>query len=238
MKKIYFNTEHSYLEYLTEAEDLGYEKTWLKTNNVIKIFNTRGFISSGFIRSFSSRIIKNAHKLNKLQIPSLKISEELVFQYDKRKSGVVYKYIPGCSIRDLPTTDITKDLVTNLAKFIAEFHQKGVYFRAMHLGNIIYYNKTFSLIDVAKIHFYPWPLFILTRARAFRRLIKYKKDIAHFKQSNLELLLSRYSQESHFSKCENLLFNFYLNMMQSFNYKTIKLLIGFVIFMLILLWLI
>ena len=151
---------------------------------------------------------------------------------------MVYKYIPGCTVRDLQRKDITKDLVTNLGKFIAEFHQKGVYFRAMHLGNIIYYNKTFALIDVAIIHFYPWPLFILTRALAFRRLIKYKKDIAHFKQSNLELLLSRYRLESNFSKRENLLFNFYLNMMQSFNYKTIKLLIGLVIFMLILLWLI
>ena len=238
MKKIYFKTEYSYLEYLTDAKDLGDEKTWLKDKNVIKIFITRGLISSGFIRPFSSRIINNAHKLNKLQIPSLKISEELIFQYDKRKTGVIYKYIPGCSIRDLPTTDITKDLVTNLAKFIAEFHQKGVYFRAMHLGNIIYYHNTFALIDVAKIHFYPWPLFIFTRARAFRRLIRYTKDIAHFKQSNLELLLSRYRRESNFSKRENLLFNFYLNMMQSFNYKTIKLLIGLVMFMLILLWLI
>lgn len=238
MKKIYFKNEYSYIEYLTNAKDLGYEKTWLKGSNVIKIFNTRGLILSGFVRSFSSRIIHNVHKLKKLDIPSLEITAELLFQYVKRGSGVVYKFISGCSVRDLPKNAITKDLVINLAEFIAEFHQKGIYFRAMHLGNIIYDNKRFSLIDVAKIHFYPWPLFIFTRARAFRRLFKYKNDIAYFKQTNFDLLLSRYMLESHFSKLENLLFNFYLNIMQSFNYKTIKLLIGFIFLLPILLWLI
>ena len=179
MKKIFFRNDAEFNKFVEKANDLGHRKTFHKKNEIIKIFNVRGYISSGFFNTYASRIIKNSIKLKDHEISSIEITNELTFQYNNRLSGVSYKYIPGKTYRDLGNK-ITKEMITDLAKYISIIHKKGIYFRAMHLGNILLHNKKLFLIDIAKIHFYPWSLFIFTRARAFRRMIKYKDDIKHF----------------------------------------------------------
>lgn len=236
MKKIFFKNDAEFNKYIEKADDLGHRKTFHKKNEIIKIFNVRGLISSGFFNTYASRIIKNSLKLKIYDIPSIEITNELIFQYNKRLSGVSYKYIPGTTYRDL-SHQITMDMITDLANYISNIHKKGIYFRAMHLGNILLHNKKLFLIDIAKIHFYPWPLFVFTRARAFRRMIKYQDDIKNFGLINYKNLISEYMNSSKFSYFERIRFQLYLTIFSKIKYKYFKNL-GATILLVVLLWLI
>ena len=237
MKKIFFKNDAEFNKFVEKADDLGHRKTFHKKNEIIKIFNVRGYISSGFFNTYASRLIKNSIKLKDHEIASIEITNELAFQYNNRLSGVSYKYIPGKTYRDLGNK-ITKEMITDLAKYISIIHKKGIYFRAMHLGNILLHNKKLFLIDIAKIHFYPWPLFIFTRARAFRRMIKYKDDIKNFGLINFKNLISEYMNSSKFNSFERIRFQLYLTIFSKIKYKYIKKTLGASILLVVLLWLI
>ena len=237
MKKIFFKNDAEFNKYIEKADDLGHRKTFHKKNAIIKIFNVRGLISSGFFNTYASRIIKNSLKLKKYDIPSIEITNELVFQYNRRLSGVSYKYIPGTTYRDL-SHKITMDMITDLANYISNIHKKGIYFRAMHLGNILLHNKKLFLIDIAKIHFYPWPLFVFTRARAFRRMIKYQDDIKNFGLINYKKLINEYMNSSKFNYFERIRFQLYLTIFSKIKYKYFKKTLGATILLVVLLWLI
>ena len=237
MKKIFFKNDAEFNKFVEKADDLGHRKTFHKKNEIIKIFNVRGYISSGFFNTYASRIIKNSIRLKEHEIPSIEITNELAFQYNNRLSGVSYKYIPGKTYRDLGNK-ITKEMITDLAKYISIIHKKGIYFRAMHLGNILLHNKKLFLIDIAKIHFYPWPLFIFTRARAFRRMIKYQDDIKHFGLINYKNLISEYMVSSKFNSFERVRFQLYLTIFSKIKYKYLKKTLGATILLVVLLWLI
>lgn len=237
MKKIFFKNDAEFNKFVEKADDLGHRKTFHKKNEIIKIFNVRGYISSGFFNTYASRIIKNSIRLKEHEIPSIEITNELAFQYNNRLSGVSYKYIPGKTYRDLGNK-ITKEMITDLAKYISIIHKKGIYFRAMHLGNILLHNKKLFLIDIAKIHFYPWPLFIFTRARAFRRMIKYQDDIKHFGLINYKNLISEYMVSSKFNSFERIRFQLYLTIFSKIKYKYFKKTLGATILLVVLLWLI
>lgn len=237
MKKIFFKNDAEFNKFVEKADDLGHRKTFHKKNEIIKIFNVRGYISSGFFNTYASRIIKNSIKLKEHEISSIEITNELAFQYNKRLSGVSYKYIPGKTYRDLGNK-ITKEMITDLAKYISIIHKKGIYFRAMHLGNILLHNKKLFLIDIAKIHFYPWPLFIFTRARAFRRMIKYQDDIKHFGLINYKNLISEYMNSSKFNSFERIRFQLYLTIFSKIKYKYFKKALGATILLVVLLWLV
>jgi hypothetical protein len=237
MKKIFFKNDAEFNKFVEKADDLGHRKTFHKKNEIIKIFNVRGYISSGFFNTYASRIIKNSIRLKEHEIPSIEITNELAFQYNNRLSGVSYKYIPGKTYRDLGNK-ITKEMITDLAKYISIIHKKGIYFRAMHLGNILLHNKKLFLIDIAKIHFYPWSLFIFTRARAFRRMIKYQDDIKHFGLINYKNLISEYMVSSKFNHFERIRFQLYLTIFSKIKYKYLKKTLGATILLVVLLWLI
>ena len=237
MKKIFFKNDAEFNKFIEKADDLGHRKTFHKKNAIIKIFNVRGLISSGFFNTYASRIIKNSLKLKKYDIPSIEITNELVFQYNRRLSGVSYKYIPGTTYRDL-SHKITMDMITDLANYISNIHKKGIYFRAMHLGNILLHNKKLFLIDIAKIHFYPWQLFVFTRARAFRRMIKYQDDIKNFGLINYKNLISEYMNSSKFNYFERIRFQLYLTIFSKIKYKYFKKTLGATILLVVLLWLI
>ena len=237
MKKIFFKNDAEFNKFVEKADDLGHRKTFHKKNEIIKIFNVRGYLSSGFFNTYASRIIKNSIRLKEHEIPSIEITNELAFQYNNRLSGVSYKYIPGKTYRDLGNK-ITKEMITDLAKYISIIHKKGIYFRAMHLGNILLHNKKLFLIDIAKIHFYPWPLFIFTRARAFRRMIKYQDDIKNFGLINYKNLISEYMNSSKFNSNEKIRFQLYLTIFSKIKYKYFKKILGATILLVVLLWLI
>lgn len=91
-------------------------------------------------------------------------------------------------------------LVVQLGKFIAELHAKGIYFRSLHLGNIVLTpDGQLGLIDIADMDIYPWKLWFSTRLRSFRHLTRYATLNQSFGISRWSLLQESYISEAKLS---------------------------------------
>ena len=208
------------------------EKVFLKNKQIIKLFFTRGTISSGFINPYSERLIKNSLKLKKLGVHSIKVTHHLIFEFNKRMSGVIYNKLDGKTIREIcKERDLTVAEIKYLAKFTSTLHNEGIYFKAMHLGNLVL-NKKIYLIDIAKINFYPWPLWFNTRIRAFKRIFKYKDDLKNFGDKNLNIFLTYYCQFSKIGPIKQHIFLFLIKKLA--DKKLVKTINKFKIFFLVL----
>tara|TARA_R110001592_G_scaffold363352_2_gene684792 strand:- start:58669 stop:58977 length:309 start_codon:yes stop_codon:yes gene_type:complete len=68
-------------------------------------------------------------------------------------------------------------LAGKLGKFIRDLHEKGIYFRSLHLGNIVLTPENqFGLIDISDMKFYRKPLSKNRRLRNFKHCSRYLED--------------------------------------------------------------
>jgi len=66
-----------------------------------------------------------------------------------------------------------------LGSLIAELHDKGVYFRSLHLGNVVQNEAgQIGLIDISDMTCGDTSLGRLKRARNFQHLFRYRQDVS------------------------------------------------------------
>src|SRR5690606_25186177 len=68
----------------------------------------------------------------------------------KGLSACIYQPLPGTSLETLFKAAPQKigQLLPGLARFILNLHRKGIYFRSLHLGNVLQISENnFGLID-------------------------------------------------------------------------------------------
>ena len=93
----------------------------------------------------------------------------------------------------LQTAGNGRTIVGELAEFVARLHHKGIYFRSLHLGNILRHPEgELMLIDVADLRFLWLLMSPLGRARNFRHLFRYPQDLAIIRHYGLKRFLARY----------------------------------------------
>jgi hypothetical protein len=57
-------------------------------------------------------------------------------------------------------------------RFVIGLHAKGIYFRSLHIGNVVLTpDERLGLIDFADLRIHPWPLGRYLRARNMRRMV-------------------------------------------------------------------
>lgn len=138
------------------------------------MFRTKRLITSARINPYWRRFTRNASKLKQLGIPTLDVIEAMKIPH-LRRTAVHYRPLPGSALRELETIDET--LVEKLGRFICSLHDKGVYLRSMHLGNVV---KTpdgeLGLIDIADMKIRSGPLSRNLRLRNCRHLSRYAED--------------------------------------------------------------
>ena len=143
---------------------------------------------------YAKRFVNNAKKLNSLEIST--ITPVKLYRLPHIQRAAVH-YIPvvGKTLRAL-----TKELedpvpiLEKFAKFIAEIHRKGVYFRSLHLGNVVVTeNDEFALIDIADLKFFSRPLSERQQKRNIKHLLRPPED-NWILTPNLESILSSYHQ--------------------------------------------
>ncbi len=164
-----------------------------RDDRIIKLFRTKRLLSLSLIYPYSLRFSRNARKLNRLGVPSVEV-EQLFYCASIRRHGVVYPLLPGetlgCLLEGRPNRD---DLMQQLARFIAELHQKKIYFRSLHLGNILQLpDGRLGLIDVADLRFSLLPLTLWQRRRNFRHLLRRAEHRALFEQFGIERFIEHY----------------------------------------------
>lgn len=169
----------------------------LQCNNglVIKLFRRKRFISSAAVQPYAVRFHSNSEALRKRGFTTIDVKD--VFRCPAIQRDIVtYRCLEGCMLRDA-MKHADPQLLQRFAAFIAVLHQRGVYFRSLHLGNVLLQaDGGFALIDVADMRLHPWSLGLGKRLRNFSHMLRYKEDTKMLLQVNFGAFLQQYLANS------------------------------------------
>jgi len=180
-----------------------YGEKVLKTTDdrVIKLFRVKRWYSLSAIYPYSVRFQRNTMRLKAIGVPTLDV-EKVFYCHKIRRHGVIYPLLEGKSLEDIAEQDGIKDeLFQQLAEFIAFLHQNGVYFRSLHLGNVLVLpDGSLGLIDVADMRFSRSSLRMDQRRRNFKHLLRIAEHRELFEQFGLERFFNLYADAANLSQ--------------------------------------
>ncbi|MFV0885535.1 toluene tolerance protein [Metapseudomonas otitidis] len=157
---------------ILEEDSLGPKVYRLSDGTFLKLFRRKRLLSSALLYPYSTRFWENAERLKRLGIPTL-TPIHLYRLEEASLSAVLYRPLPGKTLKDLylENPDAFPEHLPKLIDFIRMLHRNGIYFRSLHLGNIVLTPQgALGLIDIADLSFQRRPL---SRAKA-------KRNLAHF----------------------------------------------------------
>ena len=183
-----------------EQDERGIKVTLLPDGNMLKVFRLRGWFSSSLIYSNARSFCRNALRLQKSNIPTVKIIQLFHFR-GSTITAVLYQPLVGETVNDLVRSKkLTENNCKELGGFIAQLHHLGIHFKSLHFGNIVLSTQgKFGLIDIADMRIYLWSLWLNTRIRGFKRLLRYQNDINLLGKANLATLINAYVDAAHLS---------------------------------------
>ncbi|MDR3323081.1 MAG: phosphotransferase, partial [Zoogloeaceae bacterium] len=117
----------------------------------LKIFHTRRPPWLARLQPAARRFARNAARLNRLGIAVPKIAETCWLDPAKGLSACLYHPVPGVTLETLwrENPAALPALLPRLAAFIRQLHRQKIYFRSLHLGNIVCLpDGGFGLIDL------------------------------------------------------------------------------------------
>jgi len=155
-----------------EEDSLGPKVYKLANGNFLKLFRRKRLISSALFVPYSNRFWRNAVRLSELGIPTL-TPLELYRLTNTSLSAVLYQPLQGKTLKEiyLANPDAFVSHLPRLIDFIRKLHHDGIYFRSLHLGNIVLTPQgALGLIDIADLSFQNRPL---SKSKA-------RRNLAHF----------------------------------------------------------
>ncbi len=202
------------MQILTDAQlaDLVSRSSLLEgeVNKPKVLLDANGYIYKFFYqpdRILSSRTLfppfkqfaKNSQTLLKRNIQTVSICDTMTAQ-DKRFDAIRYQAIEGRDFREhLKQSD--NDDISMIVDIMAELHHQGVFFRAIHLGNILHRpNGDYALIDISDCWFSFGPLNAFKRARNLAHLMNYHADRHYFSRYGNERFLNEYALKGKLNK--------------------------------------
>lgn len=160
---------------ILEADSHGAKVYLLGDGNILKVFRRKRLISSALLRPYSQRFIDNATRLEHLGIPTLKVISHHKLPQPGR-TAVLYRPLPGDTLSqrsDQPGFS-WDPLLPALIDLIRHLHAAGVYFRSLHLGNVVVTpDQRLGLIDIADMRFLRAPLSARMARRNVQHLANY-----------------------------------------------------------------
>lgn len=145
---------------LVEQDSFGPKVYLLANGDYLKLFRRKRWLSSALLCPHSRRFLANAEVLDRLGVPTLEPRQ--LFRLDKAGwTAVTYRPLPGKTLSQLLKSgeETWEGLVPQLARFINQLHLQGVYFRSLHLGNIVRTPEgPLGLIDIADMRVRRAPL--------------------------------------------------------------------------------
>jgi len=158
-----------------EADSFGDKVLRLADGTILKLFRRKRLLSSAAWYPYAQRFADNAVALRRRGIAVPEIIAIVRIPAIAR-DAVHYHPLPGESLRQLLRAGMEPDERQNLrsafTRFVIELHEKGIYFRSLHLGNVLHLpDGHFGLIDIADARLRPWRLSIHLRRRNLRLLL-------------------------------------------------------------------
>ena len=178
-----------------EADSHGAKVYLLENGNFLKVFRRKRLISSALLRPYSQRFVDNAARLAQLGIPTLEVISQHKLDLPGR-TAVLYRPLPGRTLLQMSRdADFSWDTyLPRLIDLIRQLHRSGVYFRSLHLGNVLVLEDgEFGLIDVADLRIFPSSLSLSLRQRNLRHMQRYTVDRRWLFEEHLQALLQGYA---------------------------------------------
>jgi hypothetical protein len=187
-----FNDLLARAERVFEQDRYGIKVALLDDGTIVKVFRVKRWWSGAGIYSYARRFCRNVERLRLLGIPVPEVVD-LYHVVDSNLSVVHYLPLEGKTIKDLLKEDMLNEvLAEEIGRFIAKIHSLGVYFRGLHIGNIVRTpNGELGLIDVSELSIY-WRLSRYRRLRNFARFWRTRDDQKSFGVININQLITGY----------------------------------------------
>lgn len=151
----------------------------LADGSYLKLFRRKRLISSAAWYPYARRFADNARALEARGIPCPRVIAVHRIPAIAR-DAVHYRPLAGRTLRELVRQgDAPADLRERLFRFVDRLHGAGIYFRSLHLGNIVLTpGGEFGLIDIADLRAHDRPLRQGERRRNLRHLQRDPRDRA------------------------------------------------------------
>ncbi|MCL9656508.1 O-antigen ligase family protein [Pseudomonas protegens] len=194
--------------HVIESDGLGPKVLQLGDGSFLKLFRPRRWYTSGGFNPYFERFATNSEQLRDLGITTPSILG--LYQLTGGSSAVRYQPLPGQTLRQClqsaKSAEARASLIKSFGAFMASLHERGVYFRSLHLANVLVLQSgEFGLIDLADLRIYPSPLRISLRQRNLRHMQRYTEDSQWLFQEHLEALHAGYAQKTSTSQAIRLL---------------------------------
>ncbi len=178
-----------------ERDRFGVKVLLRPDNRIIKLFRVKRLFSLSFLYPYSLRFWRNTRRLQRIGVRSVMV-ERLFYCYAIRRHGIIYPLLEGDTLADLFKDNPDRsDLLERLAEYIAWLHAKGIYFRSLHLGNVLLLpDGGLGLIDVADMRFQCHSLSAGQRRRNFAHMLRRQEHREIFVRFGLERFIDRYLQ--------------------------------------------
>jgi tRNA A-37 threonylcarbamoyl transferase component Bud32 len=180
-----------------EEDGYGIKVACLASGDYLKLYRRKRLLSSALWSPPARRFADNAEHLRRLNIPAPTIVETL--QVPSRKlNGVRYQPLPGDTLRDHWRTldhELRAGEVERFGAFLGQLHEFGVYFRSLHLGNVLILpDGRFGLIDLSDMQISGRPLARWKRERNLQHMLRYAEDSHWLTVLHRQNLLSGYAR--------------------------------------------
>lgn len=175
-----------------EQDSRGPKVIKLDDGRLLKIFRPRRRLWLARWRPQAQRFQRHAEQLQARGVAVPQITECFWLDKSQAVSACIYVPLPGQSMEQM-FHDSPKEFMTylpKLAEFIYQLHQKGIYFRSLHLGNVLLLpSQSFGLIDFLDMRFQRGPLSARLVRRNFQHLHGYlmRNKVTHFPWEALQV---------------------------------------------------
>ncbi|HNQ56549.1 MAG: hypothetical protein POELPBGB_04055 [Bacteroidia bacterium] len=162
-----------------ERDRYGDKVLALADGSYLKLFRRKRLISSAAWYPYAKRFADNTQALAERGIPCPEVTG-LYRIPSMRRDAVRYRPLEGRTLRQLVAAGAdTPGLRARLGAFVAGLHAAGVYFRSLHLGNIVLTPAgALGLIDIADLRAGKRPLPAHRRRRNLQHLLRDGNDRA------------------------------------------------------------
>ena len=170
-------------------------------DKVVKIFRQKGWLTSNRLSPYALRFERCANRLKALGFASVSV-EKIAACRDLNCHLAIYPLLPGETIRDLANrADEQRRALTRLPGYLCALHRKGVYCRALHLGQVLAQaDGSFALLDLHSTQFSTTPVPVKRRLNNFINTLNYAEDYATLTRHGLTRFFGDYLQCSQLSK--------------------------------------
>ncbi len=159
-------------------------------DEIVKPFYRRKLISTSTLLPQARRFTTSSRKLLEIGVAA-PVVKQIIFCPEYPVHMVVYDRIAGKDFREL-VDELGSEQLAILPTYLAELHRLGVFFRAIHLGNLIYDGARVHLVDISDLSVRHRPLNALQRARNLAHLFNAEADKPHFASYGVARFLAEY----------------------------------------------